>query len=320
MIPPPLRIRQLTSSLIPMSAKKILKGFGYFCGGLVVLVFAALAFVYGLSSRRLHRLHIVQARSVGVPTSADAIERGRHIVATRACADCHGKDFGGQKVIDDPLAGVLHGANLTRGIGGLPHDYSDLDFVRAIRHGLARDGRPLVLMPSEEYSAMTDEDLGAVVAYLKTLPAVDRARGPVSLGPVLRLLVVLGQVKLGADVIDHAAPRLASIAPSVSPEYGKYLATSCIGCHGETLTGGKIAGAPPDWPAAANLTTHESSRLKQWSEDEFIQTVRTGKRPDGSPLNRVMPAAFGQMTDVELKALWAYLATVAPMETGARRG
>ncbi|MEO6004540.1 MAG: cytochrome c [Opitutus sp.] len=301
-----------------MSAKKILKGFGYVCGGLVVVLIAALAFVYGLSSRRLHRLHVVQARSVTVPTSADAIERGRHIVATRACADCHGKDFGGQKVIDDPLAGVLHGANLTRGAGGLPADYSDLDYVRAIRHGVARDGRPLILMPSEEYTSMTDEDVGAVIAYLKTVPAVDRARGPVSPGPIIRLLMLVGQIKLGADVIDHNTPRLASIAPSVSAEYGKYLATSCVGCHGETLAGGKIAGAPPDWPAAANLTPHESSRLKQWSEAQFIQTLRTGQRPDGSPLNRVMPAAFAQMTDMELKALWTYLSTLTPMKTGGR--
>ena len=165
---------------------------------------------------------------MAVPNSTDAIERGRHIVATRACADCHGKDFAGAKVIDDPAAGLLYGANITRGQGGLPADYADIDYVRAIRHGLTREGRPLVLMPSAEYTNLSDEDLGAVIAFLKSQPAVDRPRGPVQPGPVIRLLMTLGKMKLSAEQIDHSASHLASISPGITPTYGKYLA-SCRG-------------------------------------------------------------------------------------------
>jgi mono/diheme cytochrome c family protein len=274
--------------------------------------------VYATTNYRLSRLHQVETRPVAIPTDAAAIALGKHIVTTRSCADCHGADFGGAKVVDDPAAGQLHGPNITRGRGGLPASYSDQDYVRAIRHGLAQDGRALILMPSLEYTTLSDEDLGAAIAYLKTLPAVDRERGPVKPGPAIRALMVAGQVQLSAEEIDHAAHRPASVTPSPTAEYGKYLAAGCTGCHGPNLSGGKIPGAPPDWPATANLTPHTSSRVTTWTEDQFIATLRTLKRPDGTMLHPIMPAAIGQMTDTELKALWAYLRTLPATETAAR--
>src|SRR5690606_22319412 len=127
-----------------------------------------------------------------IPTDPQSIERGRHIVSTRGCAECHGKDLGGNKVVDDPMVGKLHGPNITRGRGGLPEGYSDIDYIRAIRHGLSPEGRPFLLMPSEEYTRLSDEDLGSVIAYLKSVPPVDRERGPVSPGPILRTMISLG--------------------------------------------------------------------------------------------------------------------------------
>ena len=155
-------------------------------------------------------------------------------------------------------------------------------------------------MPSAEYTTLSDEDLGAMIAYLKTIPAVDRERGPLSPGPVIRALMVAGQVKLAAEVIDHAAHRPASVEKGITVAHGRYLAAGCTGCHGENLSGGKIPGAPPDWPATANLTPHTSSRLPAWSEQQFLATLRTQKRPDGTALHPLMPAAIGQMTDEEI--------------------
>src|SRR4051812_2672545 len=85
---------------VPMSRKTVFKALGYTAGGLLALVLVALGAVYGVSSYRLHRKHVVNARPIAVPTDVAAIERGRHIVTTRACADCHGADFAGHKVID----------------------------------------------------------------------------------------------------------------------------------------------------------------------------------------------------------------------------
>ncbi|MGA0061228.1 MAG: c-type cytochrome, partial [Planctomycetota bacterium] len=113
--------------------------------------------------------------------------------------DCHAPDLGGRLVIDDPMVGRVAGPNLTRGAGGLGGDYTDADFVRAIRHGVARDGRALVLMPSLDYQGLSDEDLGAMIAYVKTVAPVDRPRGPVAPGPVARLLILKGDFKLAAE-------------------------------------------------------------------------------------------------------------------------
>jgi len=285
-------------------------------GSLIGLLALSAGAIYATTSYRLHRTHEVETRPVAVPTTAAAIARGKHIVTTRACAECHGADFGGAMVIDDPAVGRLFAPNITRGHGGLAADFNDLDYVRAIRHGLDRSGRGLILMPSEEYSTMSDEDLGSIIAYLKTLPAVDRDRGPISLGPVLRVLLVAGQVKLAADTIDHSAARPESVPAVVSAAYGRYLASSCTGCHGQNLSGGKIPGAPPDWPSTANLTPDDASRLNGWNEAQFIQTLRTHTRPDGSALHPRMPAAIGLMDDTELKSLWLYLRSLPPAPTG----
>ena len=301
-----------------MFRRKLIKIPFVILAGLIGFLALAAGSVYAISSYRLRRTHAVEVKPVTVPTDATAIARGRHIVTTRSCADCHGADFGGAKVVDDPMAGKLHGPNITRGTGGLPADYTDLDYVRAIRHGLARDGRAFILMPSLEYASFSDEDLGAVIAYLKTLPPVDRARGPLAPGPAIRAMMTFGQVHLAADEIDHAAHRPASVTPSSTAEYGKYLAASCTGCHGPNLSGGKIPGAPPDWPSTANLTPHASSRLPQWTEAQFVATLRTLKRPDGTALHPLMPAAIGQMTDSELQAIWLYLQTLPAAPTGAR--
>jgi mono/diheme cytochrome c family protein len=301
-----------------MSRKSILKALRYFFAGLLLVIVATVGIVYGASSYRLGRKHAVNVRQISIATDAATIERGRHMVTTRGCMDCHGPDLAGAKVIDDPMAGKIHGANLTRGAGGLPSDYNDVDFLRAIRHGVTREGRPLVLMPSQEYTTLSDEDVSAMIAYLKTVPAVDRPRGPVSPGPIVRMLMVLGQVKLATEEIDHDAIQAAAITPAISAEYGKYLSASCIGCHGPNLSGGKIPGAPPDWPSAANLTPHESTSIRNWTETQFVEVMRTQQRPDGSKLSPVMPAAFGLMTDVELKALWAYIHTIPSAEHAAR--
>src|SRR5690606_7422379 len=125
-----------------------------------------------------------------------------------------------------------------------------------------------------------------------------------------RLLILKGDIKLAAEHIDHEAVRPAFVLPGITADYGRYVAATCIGCHGESLSGGPIAGAPPSWPLAANLTPHPGNGISTWSETDFVAALRTSKRPDGSAFDPVMPAAFGEMTEVEIRALWAYLRTI----------
>ncbi|HQY06882.1 MAG TPA: cytochrome c [Lacunisphaera sp.] len=299
--------------------KKFLKIFVSLLAGLAAVVVLVAGMIYWQSSDRLARKYTVQVKPApALPVDAVALARGRHLAETRGCVECHGADYGGAKVVDDPGMGLLCGPNLTRGQGGLPSDYNDTDWERAIRHGVARDGRGLFLMPSADYARFTARDMSDLIAHLKSVPPVNRARVPLSVGPVARALLLAGKIKLAADEIDHKTVQASDVVPGVTVAYGHYLAASCTGCHGATLAGGKIDIGPPDWPPASNLTPHASGRLAKWSEADFVKTLRTLRRPDGSELNPAMPRVFSNLNDVEVRALWAYLQTLPALATGTR--
>jgi mono/diheme cytochrome c family protein len=296
----------------------VLKAIGYVAGALVLLIAIGAVTVYMRSNTKLKQTFVVQVKPVSVPGDAATIARGKHIAETRGCTECHGTDLGGKTVFNNGPMGRVDAPNLTHGAGGVPANFKDEDYVRAIRHGVTTDGRGLFLMQSEEYSTFSDADMGAVIAFIKNVPPVDRPRGPVALGPIARMLVSLGKIQLAAEKIDHARVSPAVVSPGLTVEYGRYLATGCIGCHGPNFSGGKIAAGPPDWPPAANLTPHADGRLAKWSEADFLSTLRTAKRPDGSELNAAMPRAFGKLEESELKALWMFLKTLPAVPTGAR--
>jgi mono/diheme cytochrome c family protein len=209
-------------------------------------------------------------------------------------------------------------ANLTSGAGGVGATNSDEDWVRAIRHGVGHDGRGLALMPSSTFYYLSDEDLGALIAYLKSLPPVDNAMPPTDLGPLGRIMLPLGQLPESVipdvTVIDHDAPRPVAPEPGVTVEYGQYLATTCTLCHGSNLNGQTIQEGPNVY-VALNLT--RGGEMIGWSEADFITSMRTGITPGGKQLIDFMPwKYFGQMTDDELKAVWLYLQSLPALEQG----
>jgi mono/diheme cytochrome c family protein len=286
--------------------------------GVAVLLALLFCAVYWRSEARIHRIYHLDVARPTLPTDAAALEAGHHVAATRGCLVCHGPDLGGATIIDDPAMGRISGPNLTRGRGGLPAGYADEDFERAIRHGVAADGHGLFLMPSADFAHFTESDMADLIAYVKSAPPVDRDSVPLRIGPVSRALLLAGKIRLAADVIDHATLRPDVVEPGPTAAYGRYLAVSCTGCHRDNFSGGKIAAGPPGWPPAANLTPDPSGQLAHWTEANFIAALRTGRRPDGAQIDPVMPRAFGQMTDTELKAIWSFLGTLQPVPTGTR--
>lgn len=283
----------------------------------VALLAVALAAAYVASSKQLSRTFHVDVRPVAPATDLAAIAAGHHLAMIRGCAACHGTDFGGGVVMDNVPMGKVYGPNLTTGRGGLGGLLTNADWTRAIRHGIAHDGHPLVIMPSKDFTELSDRDVAAIVGYIKSLPPVDRQVPAIAMGPVARVLLAVGKFRLSADLIDHAPAAAPAVIPAgITPEYGRYLATTCTGCHNSHFSGGKIAEGPPDWPPAANLTRGNGTRIAGWTEADFIRTLRTMKAPDGTPVNPVMPAVFGQMDDTELKALWSYLQTLPPRGIG----
>ncbi len=248
-----------------------------------------------------------------------AIARGERIVRSRlGCAGCHGADFGGQALIDETMIGRWIAPNITTGQGSVTIGFSATDWDHAVRHGLRRGGRTSS-MPSVDFLNLSDRELSDIVAYIRSLPPVDREQARVEFGPVLKVLLALGKIDLlVAFRIDHMKPHAVEPPAAVADEeFGEHLAQACRGCHGERLSGGKIPG-DPGMPIVANLTP-DATGLKNWTEDDFVRALREGRRPDGSAISDYMPwKAYAGMSDTEIRAMWAYLRGLPPVEKGNR--
>ena len=241
---------------------------------------------------------------------ARAVARGEHLVKTRVgCNGCHGADLGGKVLIDQAMVGYWAAPNLTSGAGGVTRGFTAADWDRAVRHGVRHTGQSSS-MPSIEFLNLSDHELSDIVAYIRSRPPVDRTMKPVGIGPLFSFVVAFGADSLLAFAIDHQkAHPVEPPVEAASVELGEHIAQVCRGCHGEHLSGGKVAG-DPNMPIVANITPHETG-LKGWTEADFIRALREGKRKDGTDILPQMPwKAYGQMNDIELKALWAYLQTV----------
>jgi len=301
---------------------RVLRWIGIILGGLIGLVLIAAVILYTIGGGRINKTYAIAAESIAVPTDQASIERGRHLAtAIGKCTDCHGGNLGGAVFLDvesPPLFRAV-APNLTRGQGGVGGQLSDADFARAIRHGVGPGGKPLVVMPSDDFYTMSDADVGALIAYIRSLPPVDSQLPPTEIRPLGQILFAARQLPpFSAEVIDHSQVGKAAPPAGITPEYGRYLAMNggCTGCHGPGLSGGAIPGVPPDFPKAQNITP---AGIGSWSEGDFFRALREGKRPDGSAINPFMPwMATRQMTDNEIKALLAYLRTVPPQPDGQR--
>jgi mono/diheme cytochrome c family protein len=301
--------------------KKVLKWIGIILGGLIGLLVLAVGAVYAISEYRFNRTYEVHVAPVEIPTDPAAIAYGEHIASIRGCKGCHGADLSGEIEFQDPMVGVIANANLTGGQGSEVIDYTIEDWVRSIRHGIGPDGKPLLIMPSQQHYLMSDEDLGALIAYIRSLPPVDNQLPELKVALFPRLMYLAGPMDflVPAELIDHDALRPPAPERGVSVEYGAYLAGLCSLCHGPGFSGGPIPGTPPDDPPALNLTP--AGELRGWIFDGFLTAMRTGVTPSGRQLrDEYMPwkTLFGEMTDEEWEAIWLYLQTLPPREYGNR--
>jgi mono/diheme cytochrome c family protein len=280
-------------------------------GLLLLLVLGFVGYVYYASAREMDRTYAVSVPAVPIPTDAASLARGKYLVEQVAlCVECHDKDLGGKLILDNAPMGRLASANLTRGRGGIGATFSDQDYVRALLHGVRPDGRSLVFMPINDFH-FTAADAGAIIAYIKSVPPVDRELPPPSPGPMARALGLFTDFPLvPASRIDHATahfepppPASAATDPAVA---GQYLVASagCRSCHGPDLRGG---GGPP--PGAANITP---VGIGTWSEQDFLRALREHKRPNGTAIEEAMPRAYGNMSDEDLHKIFSYLKTVPP--------
>lgn len=301
--------------------KRLMRWIGIIVGLVAAIVLILAGGVYFRSETVVHKVYAAPAAVVTISTDAAAIARGKHLANyVSVCVDCHGVNLEGGVVVDDPALARIVAPNLTTGQGGIGSQRSDEEFMRVLRYGILPNGRSAQIMPSDDYQYLSDMDLAAIIAYVRSVPPQDSHWPASELRPLGRILLTLEQLPI--IIAERVNPQLehpATVKESVSVDYGQYLAriAGCVGCHGPGLSGGSIPAAPPDWPQASNLTP--GGEVGQWTEAKFIDTIRTGINPAGKSLDRRMPwFRYRDMTDDELKALWRFIQSVPAKEFGNR--
>lgn len=295
--------------------------------GIVILLLLMIGTITVLTRQNLR----YEAPYPDIKASRDSavIARGRHLVFGPAhCINCHNHNnpdslaelgqevqLGGANAFDLPV-GTIYSKNITpdkaTGIG----KFSDAEIARALRYGVHPDGTAVYdFMP---FHNMSDEDLRAVISYL-------RAQKPLHHPVPANRLNPLGNIVKAFLVkpVGPSGPVATAVKEDTTAAYGKYLALSvaeCSGCHTQRDLAGAFTGPPFAGGAnihgfiTPNLTPGPGSRIAGWSPQDFIARFRKGRLIPGSP----MPwPSFGRMSDIELKAIYNYLRTVAPAKTPA---
>jgi cytochrome c5 len=288
--------------------KKALRIVGIGLGGLIGMVLLAAVVLYAIGNARLNRVYDFPASNLTLPTDPASLELGKHRVES-LCQGCHGEDLGGiERFFDGGPLGILDSANITSGEGGIGSTYTTEDYVRAVRHGIGRDGRPIFMPAVVSTAHFSDEELGAIIAYLKTVPPVDRTLQGQRFSPLAKILLAAGRLgELPVEVVSHET-HVQAPPMGITVEYGEYIVNTydCRICHGEQLNGGRHAN--PTIPIITpNLTP--GGELAFWEEEDFINALREGVTPSGHRLNpELMPwMDYARLYDEELQAVWLYL-------------
>jgi len=295
--------------------KRIFKWIGIVLGSLLGLILIAVGALYLMGNARLNKKYDFPPSNIVLPTDAASIEYGKHR-AESLCEGCHGKDLSGiEKWFNAGPLGTIDSANLTPGEGGFGREAASVeDYVRAIRHGIDPEGKPLFMPAVVSTSQLSDEDLAAIIAYVKSIPPVDHKTNGQNFKPLAKILLVLGVLpQLPVEVISHET-HVTAPERGVSVEYGDYLVNTndCHLCHGPNLNGGPFPD-PTRIKISPNLTP--GGELAFWTEQQFINTIRTGVTPGGHELDPTfMPwKDYRLFTDDELKAIWLYLGSLAKL-------
>ena len=276
--------------------KSLLRWFGIVLGSLAGLAIIAYVVLYILSERVLRRTYQVPVVALSIPNDAASISEGRRLATIRGCfAGCHGKEAAGAVLFDEPMIGRIIAPNLT----AAAKQFSDSELAHIIRNGVRPDGRSMLVMPSEVFNGLTDEDLARIIAFLHTLPEVAGPGPSISVGPIGRLGLVVGKFNMVAQLIAETVP--PPEATNEEAKYGRYLArTICAECHGTALRG----------DSNPSFSSPDLRVVAAYSPEAFTQLLRTGVAIGGRDVGVMSTQAknnLSMLTDSEIAALYSYL-------------
>jgi Cytochrome C oxidase, cbb3-type, subunit III len=300
----------------------LLKWGGVVLTGLLTLIPTLVLVLALIGFGKLSERHNNPVADIKVAGTTAQIARGQQLA--HICESCHSEQtqlpLSGANFVTKfglPPVGTFYAPNLTP--SGNIQDWTDGEVIRAIREGVHKDGRSLLIMPSQIGRNMSDDDVQAVVAYLRSQPATGEPTPTNQFNVLGAVFMNLSDFRTAQQPVGHvAAPQPGT------PAYGKYMVDviGCRGCHGDQLQG-RVENGQPGPPAGPNLT----KIVPGWTEEQFMTFFNTGKRPDGSPVPLLtlpgggteprMPWPFvrASTTDDELKAMYSYLHGLPPVES-----
>ena len=194
--------------------------------------------------------------------------------------------------IDDKDSGFfVRAPNITAGGASPARSYTDTDWVRTLRHGVKPSGQPLLIMPSEDYARMTDADVAAIVAYVRSLPPANTGAAEiqrVSAADQGGVSVRRDQGRGGEDRSHGAAARRQ--CRDDCSRAGSTSRRAALAVTARTSPAARFRARRRRGRAAANLTSAPDSGMAHYTTaEQFKSMLRTGKRPDGSAVSTVMP-------------------------------
>lgn len=265
---------------------------------LVILALVAIGAVFLISDRQLHRSWPIRASSLRVTSTPERVAEGERLATVMGCMDCHGPDLTGRLFFDEPQIARMWAPNLTR----LAPGYTDAQLDVLLRQGVRPNGQGILIMPSTAFATLDDNEIAALIAFVRSKAPAGAARPPPAYGMVGRIGLVLGQFATEPATLARGGPGLPDYGPQFAQ--GRSLARACVECHGANLTGTAQAGAPDLLIGAS------------YSLEELTTLLRTGKSNSGRPLTLMAesaPVRFNVWSDAEIKALHDYLVKRAEM-------
>lgn len=276
--------------------KRVFRWIGY---GLAVVAALALGFagwVWFASARVLSRTHEAAPEQLARPTAAQLADAPRQ-ARILGCLSCHAEGLQGRVMFEAPNVVKVWAPNLT----GLAARATDQQLAQAIRQGIGHDGRPLFVMPSPMYSHLTDQEVAALIAFMRGLPRAGAQTPGIEWGPIGRFALATGQFPDAVGRVEEFRTRQPfDLGPATAA--GRRIAmTGCTECHGADLSGGQPT---PD------ITAPDLLIAGAYDRDQFRRLLRTGRPPNGRDLGLMGKIARDDtrhLTDAEIDQLHAYL-------------
>ena len=281
---------------------KMLRVLIWIISGLAVLAILLALWAWFASSRVLGQVHPAAAERLGRPSPALLADAGRQ-ARILGCVSCHGERLEGRMMFDGGPFAKVWAPNLT----ALAAEASDQQLAQAIRQGIGHDGRALFIMPSPQYSRLSDGEVAALIAWIRTQPRHGEQVSGIEWGPIGRVVLAAGRLPSALERVEEFRVKQPFNSGPAHQAGRKIAAQVCSECHGADLSGGEPV---PDVFAPG------LSIAGAYDQAQFTRLLRTGVSPSGRNLGLMQEIAekdTRHLTDEEITQLFQYLQARAQM-------